>query len=179
MSKDFINALIQLAISLGGAGLLVQLLMLRQNRRKVAGDASASEANAASTLSGAAIKMVENAQAKELEARQHATDLQEQSEHRQVEYDLRRERDAVELEDRAWRIHHLEMRNAVLVNALRQVGVEPPPEPAYESIRHRERPPVSLPGPRPNAGNAPNAPGEPHDVQDAEIVDDGSAPDLH
>lgn len=150
MKNELLTALIQLAISLGGAGLVVQLLMLRQNRRKVAGDASSSEANAASTLSGAAIKMVENAQAKELEASQRANNAEDRLNARQSEFDIRRERDAHELEERAWRIHHLEMRQAVLEHALRQLGVEPPPEPDYDAIRHRVgAPPISHPGPRP------------------------------
>jgi hypothetical protein len=150
MSKDMINALIQLAISLGGAGLLVQLLMLRQNRRKVAGDASASEANAASTLSGAAIKMVENAQAKELQANARADKAHETLEQERKDSDERRERDALELERRAWRIHHLEMRQAVLIGALRQAHIDVPPEPDYEAIQHQEKaPPVEPAGPRP------------------------------
>jgi hypothetical protein len=149
-NPELVNALIQLVISLCGAGVLVQLLMLRQNRRKVAGDASASEANAASTLSGAAIKMVENAQAKELEANKRADAAHSQLVIEREESDERRERDAHELETRAWRIHHLEMRAAILENALRQAGVEVPPEPDYEKITHRANAPLGLEGPRPS-----------------------------
>lgn len=137
MNEHLLNALIQLGISLAGAGFLVQLLMLRQNRRKVAGDASASEANAASTLSGAAIKMVENAQAKEVEASQRADRLEDRLTQVRAESDARREADAQELEDRAWTIHHLQMRNAILENALRQVGVDIPPEPEYDEQHFR------------------------------------------
>lgn len=151
MSKDLINALVQLAISLGGAGLLVQLLMLRQNRRKVAGDASSSEANAASTLSGAAIKMVENAQAKELLAASQRDRAHEQLEQERKDSDARRERDAAELEVRAWRIHHLEIRNATLKGALLAHQIPVPPEPDYDSIEQRaDSPPViEALGPRP------------------------------
>ena len=134
--------IIQLIISLGGAGLVVQLLLLRQNRRKIAGDASASEANAASTLSGAAMKMVENAQAKEREAEERSEVLNRRLDEAQE----RRELDVRELQDRAWRIHHLELRQAVLENALRQVGIEIP-ELEYDD--RGTRPPELGPGPRP------------------------------
>jgi hypothetical protein len=134
LAESTVSAIVQLLVSLGGAGLLVQLLLLRQNRRKIAGEASTNEANAASTLSGAAMKMVENAQAKELEAEQRADRIQ-------VEYEARREADGRELEVRAWRIHHLEMRQAILENALRQGGVEVPPEPEYEIPSHLKAPP--------------------------------------
>lgn len=135
------SALIQLLISVVGAGLVVQLLLLRQNRRKIAGDASASEANAASTLSGAAMKMVENAQAKEHEASQRADNLEERLATRQAEYEERRDRDAHELEERAWAIHSLRMRIAILENALRQVGIEIPLDPGYQD-RHGTAPDV-------------------------------------
>lgn len=132
MSEGMVSAIVQLVIALGGAGLLVQLLLLRQNRRKIAGEASTNEANAASTLSGAALKMVENAQANQREAEDRADRAEARLVERQAEFDARRERDAQELERRAWRIHHLEMRVAVIVHALRQLGVEPPPEPVYD-----------------------------------------------
>ena len=141
VSDGVVTALIQLLVSLGGAGLLVQLLLLRQNRRKIAGEASTNEANAASTLSGAAMKMVENAQAKEHEAEQRADRIQR-------EYEERREADGRELEARAWRIHHLEMRQAILENALAQTGQEVPPEPDYA-------PPGQIPPPAPTGGPSP------------------------
>ena len=149
MSRETFDALIQLLIAVVGAGLLVQLLLLRQNRRKIAGDASASEANAASTLSGAAMKMVENAQAKEHEASQRADSLEDRLSLRQREYEERRDRDARELEERAWTIHALRMRIAILENALRQVGVEIPQDPGFHdqhgtapSVGPSEGPPV-------------------------------------
>lgn len=146
MSPELTQALIQLLISLGGAGLLVQLLLLRQNRRKIAGDASASEANAASTLSGAAMKMVENAQLKEREAEARADLLANRLEEQGRDSEKRRIDDAQELESRAWRIHHLEMRAAVLEAALRKEGVIIPPEPTYP----RDRPaPGVADGPAP------------------------------
>lgn len=148
MSEGMLSALIQLGISLGGAGLLVQLLLLRQNRRKIAGEATATEANAASTLSGAALQMVENAQKKEREAESRVDILTERQAVKDREAEDRRESDARELEARAWRIHHLEMRKAILENALRQVQVEIPPEPAYE-MPIRRTPPALEAGPSP------------------------------
>lgn len=151
MSKELLSALLQLVISLTGAGLLVQLLLLRQNRRKIAGDASASEANAASTLSGAAMKMVENSQAKEREAEARAETLQRQLSQRQREYEQRRDRDAVELENRGWKIHRLEVRIAILEGALRQMGVAVPPPPEEHSWPPPPQPPPQIPsgGPEP------------------------------
>lgn len=142
ISDGVVTALIQLLISLGGAGLLVQLLLLRQNRRKIAGEASTNEANAASTLSGAAMKMVENAQAKEHEAEQRADRIQK-------EFEDRRDADGRELEVRAWRIHHLEMRNAILESALTQAGIDVPPEPDYA-------PPSQTSAPPPRGGPSPS-----------------------
>lgn len=146
MNKDLLSALIQLLISLGGAGFIVQVLLLRQNRRKIAGEATASEANAASTLSGAAMKMVENAQLKEREAEARADDLDKRRREDLAEYEARRDRDAQELENRAWRIHRLEMRVAVLANALRQTGVDIPPDPGFD--RPNNTPPPAI-GPTP------------------------------
>lgn len=121
MSKELMTGAIQLLISLGGAGLVVQLLLLRQNRRKIAGEASSTEANAASTLSGAALTMVENAQADAREAKADAKQAREEN-----------ERLWAELERARWRVHHLEMREAVLANALQQAGIDVPPAPPYD-----------------------------------------------
>lgn len=119
VSKEVTTAIIQLLISLGGAGLVVQLLLLRQNRRKIAGDASASEANAASTLSGAAMKMVENAQLKEREAETRADELQN-----------RLDSCSRELESRGWKLHYLEMWASGLEGLLRANNIAIPPRPA-------------------------------------------------
>lgn len=150
MSEATLSALVQLLISLGGAGLIVQLLLLRQNRRRIAGEATATEANAASTLSGAAMKMVENAQLKEREAEARVDLVEARLAQRTREFEARRSRDAGELESRAWRIHHLEMRVAILENALRQTGVQIPSEPDYDRPRDL-RPPPPDPGPSPVA----------------------------
>lgn len=144
MSDTLVSGLIQLAISIGGAGLLVQLLMLRQNRRKIAGEATANEANAASTLSGAALKMVENAQQGQREAELRAERLEEKN----SELDDRLEEARRAQERQRWRIHHLEMRTAVLENALKQTGVEIPPEPHYEA--QEISPPPTQAGPTPS-----------------------------
>lgn len=148
MNKDLLNALVQLAISLGGAGLLVQLLLLRANRRKIAGEATSNEANAASTLSGAALKMVENAQQKEREAEARAHAAQASREALQREYDARRARDGQTIEDQAWALHHKAMREQVLIAALEQAGIVVPPEPSYRRDG-RTPPPVRTDEPRP------------------------------
>lgn len=127
MNKELVGALVQLLISLAGAGLVVQLLLLRQNRRKIDGEASANEANAASTLSGAAMAMVENAQKKEKEAEDRADAKEALLDKRTQEYEARKNADARDLEDARWLTHHMRMHIAILEGALRQVGVEPVP----------------------------------------------------
>jgi len=144
MSKEVVTTLIQLVISLGGAGLVVQLLLLRQNRRKIAGEASTSEANAASTLSGAALTMVENAQQDAREARSHAKEDREDAEKARDES----ERLHNQINAHQWRIHHLEMREAILEGALRQAGIPVPPAPVYDDGGGRRPPPTSS-GPTP------------------------------
>lgn len=53
----------------GGAGLVYLVLTLRPQRRKIDAGASSDEANAASTLSGAALEMVREARAESRAAR--------------------------------------------------------------------------------------------------------------
>jgi len=128
-----VNAIVQVLISLGGAGLLVQLLLLRQNRRKIGGEASASEANAASTLSGAAMRMVENAQLKEREAETRADALQD-----------RLDVHSRELESRGWKIHYLEMRVNILEGLLTESQIPIPPKPVtHDQTGHT--PPMDQP----------------------------------
>lgn len=64
MTRDLVTALIQLAISLGGSALLIKLLTLRQEKRKINSEGQVGEANAASMLSGAALTIVQNADAR-------------------------------------------------------------------------------------------------------------------
>lgn len=154
MSEGLVSGLIQLAISLGGAGLLVQLLLLRQNRRKIAGEASTSEANAASTLSGAALRMVENAQKGQHDAEERATRLDEKI----TELDGRLEESHKRDIRQRWRIHHLEMRNAVLENALSQTGVTVPVEPTYDEGDEAFPPPPHHAGPAPHPTANPTGP---------------------
>ena len=147
MSKELLSALVQLLISLGGAGLVVQLLMLRQNRRKIAGEASTSEANAASTLSGAALQMVENAQVSAREADTRADKAYEEAQVQRAE----NERLWTELNKARWKIHHLEMREAILEGALKQANIDVPPPPTYQE-HETYQPPTE------NLGNGPAGP---------------------
>lgn len=145
MSREVLTSLIQLAISLGGAGLVVQLLLLRQNRRKIAGEASTSEANAASTLSGAALTMVENAQQDAREAKVSERDAHLENDKLRAE----NERLWSEVNGLRWHVHHKEMREAILVNALQQARLEVPPEPEFRDPGNRPAPP-SIGGPQPS-----------------------------
>lgn len=126
------SALLQLVVSLGGAGLLVQLLLLRANRRKIAGEATSSEANAASTLSGAALKMVESAQRSQHEAEKRADEADTRIASVRVETQV------------AWQevtllrrtIHGLEQYIDQLITALRRSGHEVPPMPEEHPQEH-------------------------------------------
>jgi len=137
-----LSGIIQVVIALLASGLLIQVFLLRQNRRKIAGEATAQEANAASTLSGAALQMVESAQrtAHEAEKRAgHAADAAEKcrEENNRLWQELNRAR---------WEIHWLQIREKVLERALQQSNVIVPqsPERAGE-VPDEPPPPVALP----------------------------------
>lgn len=150
MSKELLGALVQLLISLGGAGLVVQLLLLRQNRRKIAGEASTNEANAASTLSGAALQMVENAQNSAREADTRADKAHAEAETQRAE----NERLWAEMNKARWRIHSLEMRESILESALKQAGIPVPMRPEYSE--HPSYPPPGMTGDGPAGAVAPS-----------------------
>lgn len=149
LSDTVVSGMIQLVISLGGAGLVVQLLLLRQNRRKIAGQASATEANAASTLSGAALKMVENAQQAQLRAEQERDQATAMLRERTEEYDAESHRKDDQLNRMRWRNHHLTMWSAILKGALTAARVPVPDEPTYEE--YGDEAPPERPGPGPLA----------------------------
>lgn len=125
MPSGLLSALVQVAIALIASGVAVKLLTLRQDRRKIAGDASAQEANAASTLSGAALQMVEAAQKTARDAEQRAT----AAEARVEEVRNENARMWTELNKARWEIHWSQTREAVLEAALAQAGITVPPAP--------------------------------------------------
>lgn len=147
LSPELVSGLIQLAISLGGAGLVVQLLLLRQNRRKIAGEASTNEANAASTLSGAALKMVENAQAAALKAEKERDAANAKLEARTQEFEVEARRKDESMNRMRWRNHHLSMFVQVLSGALRAAQIAVPQEPEYEE--YGDEAPPERHGPNP------------------------------
>lgn len=147
LSDTMVGNLIQLAISLGGAGLVVQLLLLRQNRRKIAGQASATEANAASTLSGAALKMVENAQKAQQKAEQERDVAQDKLQARTEEFEIETRRKDEQMNRMRWRNHHLTMFVAILKAALTAARIGVPEEPQYEE--YGDEAPPERPGPAP------------------------------
>lgn len=120
-----LSAVVQVVIALVASGLAVKLLTIRQDRRKIAGEATAQEANAASTLSGAALQMVEAAQKSAREADVRATAANENAE------ECRTENNKLwaELNKARWEIHWLNLRERVLEAALRQAGIVVPPAP--------------------------------------------------
>lgn len=58
-SGEIIGSAIQLLIGIGSGAVILQLLTLRQSRRKITGEASVSEANAATQLANAAMSIVD------------------------------------------------------------------------------------------------------------------------
>lgn len=119
------SALIQVVIALIASGVAVKLLTLRQDRRKIAGEASTSEANAASTLSGAALKMVEAAQRSAHDADGRATSANDNAD------TCRRENERLwrELNKARWEIHWERAQREVLEAALRRAGIVVHPAP--------------------------------------------------
>ncbi len=59
-SGDIISTAIQVLIAVGGGAVIIQLLTLRQTKRKITGEASTSEANAATQLANAAMSIVDS-----------------------------------------------------------------------------------------------------------------------
>lgn len=122
------SALIQVAIALIASGLAVKLLTVRQDRRKIAGEASTQEANAASTLSGAALQMVEAAQSTAREAESRAKVAGENA----AECRTENNRLWTELNKARWEISILEaaMRAAGIVPPARigETPTDPPPD---------------------------------------------------
>lgn len=155
MSKDLVSLVVQLLISLGGTGLLIQLLLLRPNRRKIAGEASTNEANAASTLSGAALQFVENAQQQGREADARAKEAYDELEK------SRHDNESLwaELNRTRWRVHHLEMREAILEGALRQAKIPVPPAPDYQDSTYPAPPLNGYSGPAGPIDPDPEGPG--------------------
>ena len=147
MNQELVGALVQLAISLGGSALLVKLLTLRQDRRKIAGDASQGEANAAATLSGAALQIVQDAESRAREAnagRIRAEDLlrEVREENRVAWNDLWETTTALQ-----WEAHDARERTEVLEAELRRHGIAPPPPAPASRGKQNTAPPDARPLP--------------------------------
>lgn len=130
LKPGFTSAILQVAIALIASGVAVKLLTVRQERRKIAGEASTNEANAASTLSGAALQMVEVAQrsARDAEARaQEATKAADETRHEN-------ERIWRELNKARWEIYWLRVQEETLEAALRRANINVPPAPKPEGF---------------------------------------------
>lgn len=138
-SGDFVAAAVQLLLALVASGVLVKVLTVRQDRRKIAGDATASEANAASTLSGAALKMVESAQTTARDAEIRAKKAEGGAE------ECREEANHLwqELNRARWRIYHLEMREKALSATLTAAGIAVPVTPDWTDRTALGEPPPS------------------------------------
>lgn len=145
IGSGFLTAVVQLLVSAGFAGFVVQLLLIRQNRRKIEGEASTSEANAASTLSGTALKFVEQANSDTIEAKKETAEAKREASEARDE--TRRYFEAMTRSE--WEKQNLRMHVQVLKNALRSAGVTEIPEipdlPSREAPPYQTPPPPSLP----------------------------------
>ncbi len=133
ISPAFLSATVQLLVSAGFAALVVQLLLVRQTRRKIDGEATENEANAASTLSGAALNMVERSQQEASSAKEEAVASREEQNRLWGLLNVER-----------WERNQDRIRIQILESALRQaqieipplIEVEPPPE--IKQIEHKD-----------------------------------------
>lgn len=126
MTQNVLGAVIQVVLALIASGVAVKLLTLRQDRRKIEGEASTNEANAASTLSGAALQMVQAAQNSASAAEVRAVNAQTAAAAARSEADDLWK----ELNKARWKIYLMEMREDVLEGILGRAGIELPPRPA-------------------------------------------------
>lgn len=161
LPEGVLSAAVQIVLALIASGVAVKLLTIRQDRRKIAGEASTQEANAASTLSGAALQMVEAAQKSARDAEGRASAAQTSSD------ECRKENERLwkELNKARWEIHWLKSQEQVMEAAMRQAGINlpsaprpengfpdfPPPELPSQSGRP-EQPPPPRPLPTTDAG---------------------------
>lgn len=129
MPPGVLSAIVQVAVALIASGLAVKLLTIRQDRRKIAGEASTQEANAASTLSGAALQMVESAQKSARDADGRALAAGENADQCRKE----NERLWRELNKARWEIHWLKSQEEVLIAALRRASIVVPDAPRPEN----------------------------------------------
>lgn len=128
MFDEIGKLLVQGSLTGGIGGLLVYLLTLPQRRRKISAGATIDEATAASTLSGEALRWVEEART---EARQARTDaIAARDDAVGIEVRLRRE-----LEIERGRVDDLERRERDLEDVIRQLGGRIPP--ARRAYDHR------------------------------------------
>lgn len=132
MGEGAIAAVVQVAIALIASGLMVKMLTVRQDRRKIVGDANASEANAASTLSGAALQMVESANQTAREAEAKASKCRNEN-----------ARLWSSLNKTQWKVHYLEEREHQLEALLRERGIEVPDTGRREAHELPDTPPPS------------------------------------
>lgn len=144
------SVLIQLVLGVIASTFAVKLLTLRQDRRKIAGDASAQEANAASILSGTALQMVEAAQRSAHEAEQkaiaaeaRADQVKEEAEQKIGAAQAEATRMWHELQRAGWEIHWLQIRERLLELALRGANIEIPeiPQSMLEAFPDWDAPP--------------------------------------
>lgn len=146
------SVLIQLVLGVIASTFAVKLLTLRQDRRKIAGDASAQEANAASILSGTALQMVEAAQRSAHEAEQKADAAEKRLEEVRLDSDakIRAAQEEAsrmwhELQRAGWEIHWLQIRERLLEMALRSADIDIPaiPQSMLEAFPDWDNPPTS------------------------------------
>jgi hypothetical protein len=122
--------IVQILVAVAASGVLYKIFFIRQDRRKIAGDASASEANAASTLSGAALLMVQAAQKTAKDAEDRANTANQTAETAKLEANKL----WAELNKARWQIHWLQVRESTLENALRDANIPVPTTPSPDEF---------------------------------------------
>lgn len=144
VKPNVVSAAVQVLVALIASGLAVRLLTIRQDRRKIAGEASTNEANAASTLSGAALQMVEVAQRSAREAEMRSSQANDKAD------STRRENERLwrELNKARWEIYWLRAQEEALEAALRRADIKIPPPPTPEN-GFPDYPPPDYPADKP------------------------------
>lgn len=111
---NYVALAVQILLAIITSGLLYKTLTLRQTKRRIVGEASVSEANAASILTGKALEMMSLSQNS-----QAATTAENQ-------------RLWTELNEVRWRMLRLERQKQILVSALEDAGQKLPDLPPLD-----------------------------------------------
>jgi hypothetical protein len=118
-----VQAVVQVVLALISTGALYKFLNIRADRRKIVGEATSAEANAATTLTGGALELVESVRQDVRDAREETRAAK--AENRRLRTDLTEANERIDhLEDE---VAGLRQRERDLEEAMRVGGVPVPP----------------------------------------------------